>query len=88
MHFVGFAGANRVLTAPAGCEDSVDDLPVYANEHEVISCWQLDASEFVRVMQNGGRVWLRVVTNTGSQPPVLLQVDNPFEHRPGSPDVP
>ena len=57
-------------------DDIVDDLPVYRDGSEVISCWRPDLRERFDILLRG-RVWLRVSAAT-THPPVCLEGRSPF----------
>lgn len=56
---VGFEGATEVYHAPKGMEAECSDLPVFADDSCVISCWRLDPAELAEIAVTGV-VWLRV----------------------------
>jgi hypothetical protein len=60
-----------------GTDGPVLDLPVYIGGGEIISRWRLTWRERLAVLI-GGDVWLRVLA-ARTQPPVCLQVENPWE---------
>lgn len=66
-----FPEANRLLTAPSGDEEHVQNLPVLDSGEYVISQWRMSLRERLRVLVRG-RVWLWVRSNAGTQPPVCL----------------
>ncbi|MUO30799.1 MULTISPECIES: hypothetical protein [Rhizobium/Agrobacterium group] len=68
---VKFDGANMVLRAPAGQEETVSDLYTYTNGHCSVSCWQLTADELAEVNRTG-RLFLSVFFGR-SQPPVFIR---------------
>jgi hypothetical protein len=65
-----FPEANLVLGAPAGCEDSVQDMHVRRLDGTIVSCWRLTPEELAEV-QRTGVVWLSVWGSL-SQPPVYV----------------
>jgi len=67
---VAFAGANMLLKAPAGQEETVSDLHTFTNGNCSVSCWQLSAEEREEVARTG-RLFLSVFSGR-SQPPVYL----------------
>ena len=67
---VEFAGANRVLRAPAGHEETVSDLHTFNNGNCSVSCWQLSPEEVAEI-QRTGRIYLSVWFGQ-TQPPVFV----------------
>ncbi|NSY10818.1 hypothetical protein G6L14_02155 [Agrobacterium vitis] len=67
---VKFDGANMVLRAPAGQEETVFDLYTFTNGACSVSCWELSAEELAEVNRTG-RVFLSVFSGR-SQPPVFI----------------
>lgn len=63
---------NKTLLAPAGQEDDVLPLPVYTDNEQCISCWQMSWRERLSALFFG-RVWLSVLGGS-TQPPVWLWV--------------
>lgn len=72
-----FPEANRVLTAPDGMENC-DPLQVHVTDDFVVSAWDLEPGELEELRRNGGRVYLYVWTQAGTQPPVALHAASPF----------
>lgn len=57
---VGFQGSNAVYAAPKGMtQEECVDLPVFADDMQVISCWRLTKEELANVMETGV-VWISV----------------------------
>jgi hypothetical protein len=67
---VGFEGARAVADAAPGDEDKVRPLPIFMDDHQIISCWRLTPEELARIAETGV-VWLSV-TNVGILPPVFV----------------
>jgi hypothetical protein len=51
------------------------------NGDYITSCWQLNKDDLERINKNGGKLWLRVKSRY--QPPVHIQVVNPFSYPDG-----
>lgn len=49
-----------------------------AGEPVVLSCWQMSAAELEEVNRNGGRVWVRMVTNL-PVPPISVDIEDPWK---------
>jgi hypothetical protein len=79
MKPVPFDQANLFLKRPPGMtEEECGDLPVHRDERGIcVSCWELDGDELMKILETK-QVWLWVFGG-GSQPPVALSPDNPFE---------
>ncbi len=79
MRPVDFPASNKTLTEPAAWHTQsrgrCENLPVWNDGEESISCWRLGWRERLKVLFTG-RVWLRVVGGL-TQPPVSLLVDKP-----------
>ncbi|WP_454287102.1 hypothetical protein [Rhizobium arsenicireducens] len=67
---IRFAGANMVLGAPEGQEETCSDLYTYTNGACSVSCWQLSADELAEVNRTG-RIFLSVFSGR-TQPPVFV----------------
>lgn len=67
---VEFAGANMVLRAPPGREETVSDLHTFTNGNCSVSCWELSPEELAEV-QRTGRIYLSVFWGR-TQPPVFV----------------
>lgn len=63
-------GANKVLTAPKGREDSVLNLHVFNNGVVSVSVWELTPEEIVDII-NRGHIYVMVIGG-GSQPPMYV----------------
>lgn len=68
---ITFDGANMVLGAPAGSEETVSALHTYTNGMCSVSCWRLSPEELAEVNRTGGIIFLSVFSGR-SQPPVFL----------------
>lgn len=79
MEPIKFEGSNRELQKPAGMTDKeCAPLPVYVSDTHVISCWSATFWERL-IFLFKGKLWLWVWTNSGTQPPVALDIsDSPF----------
>lgn len=79
MRPVAFEGANRTLMPPddmPGCEP----LATYVAPDQILSCWELEPHELAAISAGiTKRVWIRVYTVAGTQPPIALHVESPFE---------
>lgn len=81
MKPIAFAQANKDLQ-PSGQQYSGDvtqvvSLPVFTNEEQCISCWQLSIWERLQLLFSG-KLWLQVLSGS-TQPPVAFRTDSPFE---------
>ena len=72
MEIKQFPEANKVLKA-----DECNDLPVFSDGQQCISCWQPSKDDIARIVE-GGPVWLHVLSGV-TQPPVLLSTEYPFQ---------
>ena len=70
---VPFKGANVVLKAPAGQEETCGDLHVFRNRSSVISCWKLEQHELEEIARTGC-IYLAVQGPT--QPPAYVATDS------------
>lgn len=70
---VKFDGANVILRAPAGQEETCNDLHVFRNRAMVVSCWELDAGDLAEVMRTG-RIYVSVAGPT--QPPIYVATES------------
>ena len=77
---IEFNEANLRLTAPKGDEDTVREMPAYTDGSFCVSCWQLSPEELKELQANDGKLWLWVWSGA-TQPPVLIDVENPFEQQ-------
>ena len=80
MKPVRFEEANRLLQ-PSGREYSenvlsVESLPVYTNDEECVSCWQMSWRERLAAFLFG-HVWLCVLSGK-TQPPVYIEATRSF----------
>ena len=76
MKIVKFPQSNRTLGPPSGGEDWCERLPIWTDGEDCVSCWRFSFIERVRILLFG-RAWLWVRSGS-TQPPVSLQVENPF----------
>jgi hypothetical protein len=77
MKPIGFKESNGVLGKPENMTDEeCDQLPVFRDGVHCISCWKLSEEELNQV-QKTGCIYLGILSG-GTQPPVFLQVENPF----------
>lgn len=67
---VQFDGANRILRARPGQEETVSDLHTFNNGRCSVSCWELSPEEIAEV-QRTGRIYLSVFFGE-TQPPVFV----------------
>jgi len=70
---VKFNGANVVLKAPPGQEETCGDLHVFRNRSMVVSCWELEPAELQEIARTG-RIYLSVQGPT--QPPVYVATES------------
>ena len=79
MKPVKFPEANKVLMHPPGMtEEECGDLHVLqTDDGRLISCWELDGDELMKILQTK-KIWLHVWSGD-TQPPVSLDVEEPFE---------
>lgn len=70
---VRFDGANAVLRAPPGQEETCNDLHVFRNRRMVVSCWQLTSDEMAEVARTG-RIYLSVAGPT--HPPLYVATES------------
>jgi len=68
MHPIEFKGHNVKLIGN-GC----NDLPVFTNGLQCVSCWQLSDDEIEKIKETK-QLWLSVHTGA-TQPPVLLSAE-------------
>jgi len=79
MQPVKFKEVNKNLKKPSNMTDAeCSALPVFSGEGQCISKWSLTPFERVKVLFTG-KIWLSVITGTGTQPPVWLSAKYPFE---------
>jgi hypothetical protein len=67
---VSFPGANMVLRAPAGQEETVSDLHTFTNGLCSVSCWELSPEELAEVSRTG-KVFISIFSGR-TQPPVFV----------------
>lgn len=72
---IDFLGSNKVYTAPPSAPD-VQDLHVYQDENQTVSCWVCDSMAARRKFMETGEIYLSVMGR--QQPPVFLSIDRPF----------
>lgn len=78
MKPIEFKEMNTKLTKPEGMTDEeCSSLPAYVNQTESISCWELSDDD-IMLMTATRRIWVRVVSGNGSQPPIGIQAETPF----------
>ena len=70
---INFDGANVVLKAPPGQEETCNDLHVFRNRRMVVSCWQLDPAELEEIARTG-RIYLSVAGPT--HPPLYIATES------------
>ena len=81
MNPTNFPESNCVLHPPDGMTpDECDDLAVFRDGRNVISCWKLTLADRIKLLVSG-RLWLGVVGGR-TQPPVWLSADCPFKRQP------
>ena len=77
MKPIKFSEQNVTFTKPDNMTDEeCSSLPVFQNDSQIISCWQLDDTDRQRLL-DGGVIWLHVIATF--QPPVLVSTDHPFQ---------
>ena len=59
-------------------QDEYEQLPVFASDEEMISCWRFTWWERLRVLF-GGKMWLRQMTFGHRLQPQLPQIEHPFD---------
>lgn len=64
-----FEGANHIMHAPKGQEESVTDLPVYLHESGMVFAVQLDEHERAKVAETGV-VWVQIMSHR--MPPIAV----------------
>ena len=70
MKPIKFTQSNMKFVAE-GCED----LPAFKGEGRIISCWELDGDDLMRILETKC-LWVHV---TGTkQPAMMLSVEQPF----------
>ena len=69
---VNFEGANVILKAPAGQEETCNDLHVFRNRRMVVSCWQFEPHELEEIVRTG-KVYLSVAGPT--HPPLYIATE-------------
>jgi hypothetical protein len=69
---VKFEGANVVLKAPPGQEETCGDLHVFRNRQSVVSCWKFEGDELAEIIRTGC-VYASVQGPT--QPPMYLAAE-------------
>ena len=68
-----FEGANVILKAPAGQEETCNDLHVFRNRAMVVSCWEFDDAELAEIVRTR-RVYASIAGPT--QPPMYLATES------------
>lgn len=69
---IAFPEANKTLGKPASMTDAeCSSMPVYTDGRECISCWKLPWRQRLAALFFG-KVWLSVLTGSGTQPPVWI----------------
>ena len=81
MKPVKFPEANKVLVHPGSMtEEECQDLHVHkTDDGRLISRWELSGDELMKVLETK-TIWLHIWSGD-TQPPVSLDVDEPFEER-------
>lgn len=78
MKAIEFPQQNKILLKP---DDMTDEecfsLPIFSDGKNCISLWELNEQEIQELVRTK-RIWLWMVSGH-TQPPVLLQVESPFE---------
>jgi len=69
---INFDGANTILRAPAGQEETCNNLHIFRNRRMVVSCWQLEPHELEEVARTG-RIYLSVAGPT--HPPLYIATE-------------
>ena len=75
MKPIGFKESNQVLSAPKGREEEVDQLPVFVDNTQYVSCWKLTEDDLEK-LKSDPRIWLGVLSK--GHPPVYLLAESPF----------
>lgn len=73
-----FPQTNFVYRPPSNWDEArgpCDNLPVYRDEVEIVSCWQLSWRELWYVLRTR-RIWLRIAGSI--QPPVIVDAVDPW----------
>lgn len=72
MKPIDFEQVNKILQKPASMTDAeCSSLRVFTDGQQCISCWQLSWKERLSAVLFG-KVWLSVVSSSGTQPPVAI----------------
>jgi hypothetical protein len=75
MKPIKFEQATEVLGAPQGMEKEVGGIPIYRNDEEIISCWEMDREERAE-FEKTGKIYLRIMgPNTY---PLAIDILNPW----------
>lgn len=74
---VGFRESTRVLGKPGDMTDEeCDQLPIWSDGQQVVSCWKLSPAEIEEVLHTGV-VWIGILSGQ-TQPPCWIAGANPF----------
>lgn len=84
MNPIGFKQSNSVFLAPPGKEKEVDQLPVFIDNKQIVSCWKLSENDIER-LKDDPRIWLGVLGQ--GHPAVWLDTRNPFQTQPVKKDI-
>lgn len=77
MKPIKFKESNKTFTRPESMtKEECGPLPVYQDNHHIISCWKLTLKERVKILVKG-KVWLWVWGT--KQQPISLDCENPFK---------
>ncbi len=78
MNPIEFAEQTRVLKKPDSMtDDECRPMAVWTDGRQCISCWTGSWKERLKFLFSG-RIWLCVITNSGTQPPVWVNPFSPF----------
>lgn len=76
MKPIEFEQQNKLYTRPADMTDEeCSSLPVYQDNREIISCWQMSWKERFKALLTG-KIWFSVLAQR--QPPICLSVESFF----------
>jgi hypothetical protein len=55
-------GCNQTVEPPKGLEDVIRTIPRWTNNRVGVTCWQLSQDEMAEVIQNGGKIFVAIMT--------------------------
>lgn len=62
----------------AETQPEFENMPMYRDADEVISCWELTPEEIKEIIETG-HIWVRLYAGSGFIQPIIIQTERPWD---------